>query len=177
MADSFNRIFQPGRMAYLLALAIMCCAPGVAAGRLLVRADQVKVDQGSVYLDLSVWNCSGHRVVEQLADLPWGEHAIGIVVYAAGPRAGQPLEETGLIEDFPIKEVTISPGSSVSGRINLSRRFPRLSRYREYNGLVLFWVYDLSLIQGGADAYVGGMLPFVPSSSDAPSMSAANPCD
>jgi len=142
-----------------------------------VRADQVRFVRGSVYLDMSVWNCSDHRIVEQLADLPWGQDAAGIVVYAAGPVAGQPLEKAGLIEDFPIKEVAISPGSSVSGVINLSRLFPKLSRYTKYNDLVLFWVYDLSLIQGGADAYVGGMLPFVPSSAGTTSRSAATACD
>jgi hypothetical protein len=170
-------INESSPMAFLLVLALLCFSPVAAAGELFVRADQVRVDRGSVYLDLSVWNCSGHRVVEQLADLPWGQDATGIVVYAAGPAAGQPLEEAGLIEDFPIKEVTISPGSSVSGVINLSRSFPKLGRYTKYNDLVLFWVYDLSLIQGGTGAYVGGMLPFVPSSAGTTSRSAVNPCD
>lgn len=176
MADSFKGIVHSGRMVCLLALALLYFFPMAAAGELFVRADQVRVDQGSVYLDMSVWNCSGHRVVEQLADLPWGQDATGIVVYAAGPVAGQPLEEAGLIEDFPIKEVTISPGSSVSGVINLSRSFPKLSRYTKYNDLVLFWVYDMSLIQGGADAYVGGMLPFVQPGSGATRKLSANPC-
>ena len=169
-------IDESSPMAFVLVLALLCFAPVAKAGELFVRADQVRVDQGSVYLDMSVWNCSGHRVVEQLADLPWGQDATGIVVYAAGPVAGQPLEEAGLIEDFPIKEVIISPGSSVSGVINLSRSFPKLSRYTKYNDLVLFWVYDMSLIHGGEHGYIGGMLPFVQPGSGATRKLSANPC-
>lgn len=78
----------------------------------------------------------------QLADMPWAENAIGLVVYAAGPRGGQPLVEAGPISNFPIKEVKIPPRGSVSGTINISRLFPALSRYSRYDDLMLFRGYN-----------------------------------
>lgn len=167
------------RTISLIFITILCLVPCVdtASAQFMVQANKVRVVKGSVYLDVAVWNCSRHRVVKQLADLPWGENAIGIVVYAAGPRGGQPLMEAGPIADFPIKDVAISPRSFASGAINLSRLFPDLVRYTKYNDLVLFWVYDMSLIQGGAHAYVGGMLPFIQSSAGSKKGLFDDPCD
>lgn len=159
--------------------SILCfalCLDAVAAD-FRVEANRIRVVKRSLYLDMVVWNCSRQPVAPQLADLPWGENAIGLVVYAAGPRGGQPLVEVGPISDFPMKEVKIPPRNSVAGTINISRLFPALSRYSRYDDLMLFWVYDMSLIQGGERAYVGGMLPFIQPTFTSSTRSPANPCN
>ncbi len=146
----------------------------MASGKFYVHADQVRRANDTVFLKLSVWNCSNKKAVVELADLPWGENAIGLVVYAAGQRAGAPLSEARRIADFPIESVVIPPGSPITKEVNLSDLFPSLSHYKNFNNLVVFWVYDLSLIQGGHSIYVGGMLPFAPSSER--SLVIKNPC-
>ncbi|MFC5582167.1 hypothetical protein [Rhodanobacter terrae] len=138
----------------------------IGGQRFQVSARSIHEINGSLYLKLTVRNCSDVRSVTQLADMPWGEHAIGLVVYAAGSREGEALRQVTKIADFPDKNIVLQSGSLVSGEINLTNIFPDLLRYKNYKDLVLFWVYDMSLLEGGRSNYVGGMLPFTSTGND-----------
>ena len=140
-----------------------------------VQAERTAIDGSSATLRMRVWNCSDKKISFQLADLPWGQNTTGLVVFAAGKVAGEALPENMPIADFPEVKVTIPPASSVSGEIDLRARFLKLMQYKKFDDLVLFWVYDMSLLEGGGSRYVGGMLHF-DSKKEMGSKVAINPC-
>jgi hypothetical protein len=169
---SMNRIF-----ACLLLFA--CSVSCVYAEDFRVRAIGADIENGKLYLKLQVWNCSNKRTELPLADLPWGENAIGLVVFSAGQRGGQALPVVMPIADFPDTKVAIANMGFLQGRVDLSSRFPDLARYfardGNFDGMVVFWEYDMSLIVGGNSRFVGGMIPV--GSSNGSEKLAANACE
>ncbi|MBB6242272.1 MULTISPECIES: hypothetical protein [unclassified Rhodanobacter] len=158
-----------------LILIIFTISMTASAGeKFYVRADSVRIEHDNVRLKMSVWNCSESPVNTQLAYLPWGEHAIGLIAYAAGQMSGQAFSQVTYIEDFPGKDVLIPTNSSVTNEINLSRLFPKLSGYKYMKDVVIFWVYDKGLLDHSSSNYVGGMIQVLPTNQIFTSPS--NPC-
>jgi len=58
-----------------------------------VNADSVLIQHDIISLKMSVWNCSASSVNVMLGNLPWGEHTIGLVAYAAGQMSGQSFSQ------------------------------------------------------------------------------------
>jgi len=139
-----------------------------------VNADSVLIQHDIISLKMSVWNCSASSVNVMLGNLPWGEHTIGLVAYAAGQMSGQSFSQLTYIEDFPGKDVLIPANSSITSVINLSRLFPKLSAYKYRKDVVIFWVYDMGLLDHSSSNYVGGMMQVLPSSRTTAAVS--NPC-
>ena len=126
----------------------------------LVRPVGVSVEHGRHYFDMQVWNCSDHDIAVPLADLPWGQNTLGLVLYPAGRLAGEPLKESIPVSDFPDTRIKIQAKGHVEGRVDLNSRFLGIARYEGRGNLLIFWEYDLSLITGGNPQFVGGMIPF-----------------
>lgn len=133
----------------------------VYAQTVMVRASSISVENGRHYLDMSVANCTGLDITVPLANLPWGQYNPGLVLYRAGKLAGNSLKEDLPIGDVPVKAVVVPANSEIHGRVDLDYRFSALSDGSNRRNLVLFWVYDLSLISGGPSRFVGGMVPLV----------------
>lgn len=163
MSIGLNQISMSRAIAFFL--LFISFVSYVDAEDVRVLAKGAKVENEKIYLDLQVWNCSGKKIELSLADLPWGQNTTGVVVYAAGQRGGEALPAVLPIADFPDTKVSVDAMTPVEGRVDLSARFPKLSQYRKLDDLVIFWVYDMSLIKGGHEQYVGGMVPVVGSST------------
>jgi hypothetical protein len=124
-----------------------------------VRVEPIamQVDKGRHYLKMAVWNCSHADMVVQLADLPWGKHKLGLVLYPAGKLASDPLKENVPIEGAQDRQVEIREGGRAVGTIDLDAAFPSIGRYENQHNVLMFWAYDASLVEGGASRFVGGM--------------------
>ncbi|UJJ55724.1 hypothetical protein [Rhodanobacter thiooxydans] len=118
------------------------------------------MENGRHYFDLQVWNCTDRDIVVPLANLPWGQNTLGLVLYPAGRLAGEPLKESIPVADFPDSKIKIQAKGHVEGRVDLDSRFVGIARYAGRGNLLIFWEYDLSLIIGGNSQFVGGMVPF-----------------
>jgi len=120
----------------------------------------ITVENGRHYFAMQVWNCTDRDIVVPLADLPWGQNTLGLVLYPAGRLAGEPLKESIPVADFPDTKIKIHAKGYVEGRVDLDSRFLGIARYEGRGNLLIFWEYDLSLITGGNSQFVGGMVPF-----------------
>lgn len=116
------------------------------------------VENGEHHLKMGVWNCTNKDIVVPIADLPWGQYRLGLVLYPGGKLAGDPLKESMPIGDSPSTGIKIPAKSYVEGDIVLDQRFSDIARYEKYGNLLIFWEYDLSLITGGKPEIVGGMV-------------------
>jgi hypothetical protein len=125
----------------------------------IVRPAGTAIENGKHYLKMQVWNCTNKDVEVHLADLPWGQYRLGLVLYPGGKLAGEPLKESMPVGDSPGTEIKIPAKSHVDGEIVLDQRFFDIDRYQERGNLLIFWEYDVSLITGGKPQIVGGMLP------------------
>lgn len=121
-----------------------------------VEAQAIK-DKG-YKLKVTLQNCSDTTFKVPIANLPWGQNRLGLVLYSAGKVAGEPLPQSIKIADFPFTQIEIKPHASISGVVNLDSEFPALARYASKQDIVAFWVYDTSLLDGGLTEYVGGMV-------------------
>jgi hypothetical protein len=131
----------------------------------IVQPVGTTIENGRHDFKLQVWNCTNSDIEVPLADLPWGENKLGLVVYHAGKLAGEPLKEGIPIADFPDTTIKIQAKSHVEGSVDLDSRFLDIARVKNPEDLLIFWEYDLSLIVGGHAQYVGGMVPFNRTSS------------
>lgn len=116
-------------------------------------------ESGTHYLEMRVWNCSNRDIEVPLADLPWGQYTLGLVLYPGGKLAGEPLKESVPLADVPDTATKIPAKSYIDGKVDLDDRFHDISRYEKSENLLIFWEYDLSLITRGDSQIVGGMIP------------------
>ena len=145
---------------FLLLTCQVCTAstsPNETAFPIAVEAVGIERSGGHIYLDMRVWNCSDKALTMDIANLPWGGSLVrGLVVFTAG----EPLEQSVPIEDFPITPYVIPALGSITGRVALDRYFPDLANIRNVGDAVVFWVYQ-PLGDKGAPVgkKFGGMVP------------------
>jgi hypothetical protein len=152
------------RPAYALILFILSVTSAYGQA-FIVRPAGIVIENSRHYFNVQIWNCTSRDVAVPLADLPWGQNTLGLVLYPASRIAGEPLKESIPAADFPDTKIKIQAKDYVEGRVDLDSRFLGISRYEGRSNLIVFWVYDLSLITGGRSQFVGGMVPFDGSSS------------
>lgn len=133
-------------------------ATSVYGHDVVVKPLGTSVENGVHHLKIGVWNCTNKDIVVPIADLPWGQYRLGLVLYPGGKLAGDPLKESMPIGDSPSTGIKIPAKSHVEGDIVLDQRFSDIARYKNYGNLLIFWEYDLSLITGGKPEIVGGMV-------------------
>lgn len=148
------------RINKIIGVVVTCfLAANVYGQTVIVQPVKVTKENGRHLLKMEVWNCTNKDIDVPLADLPWGQYRLGLVLYPAGKLAGEPLKENVAVGDSPDTEIKISAKGSASGEVDLDSRFLGVGRYEAGKNLLIFWEYDLSLIQGGNSQFVGGMIP------------------
>lgn len=142
-----------------LAFCLVCAAVPhkVLANEILVTVSRVPEKDGAERdILVRVWNCSAREVSVPSGNLPWLGYHLGLVLYAAGDLAGRSFDQSPPISDPMHAMIKIGPNSSLSNVIHLHGRFPGIfERYK--NNLVVFWVYDLGLLEKSG-TFVGGMV-------------------
>jgi hypothetical protein len=93
-------------------------------------------------LKFTVKNVSNHTVTIEEPRLPWGQR-YSVMIVAAERKSGSPLKEVPLIDDaFLSPKVSIKPGQSLSGSIELVYYVADIDKKLRSTDLVLFWYYD-----------------------------------
>ena len=74
------------------------------------------------------------------SELPWG-YRYSMVFVAVRPN-GQPIEMELPVEDPVAEKVSLAPGGSLTGDIDLTRIIRDLNRVTKQSDLHLFWAYE-----------------------------------
>lgn len=90
------------------------------------------------------------------ASLPWGNSRS---MYLNAVRQLTPLIAPTPIDDPVAGDITIKPGETVEGDINLHGRFPSMEKELTKDDVDLFWTYRATLTDGSVVARFGGWIP------------------
>lgn len=143
---------EPDETDGLWALLVGICALLLVSGCLMgptakARRDaplQLKVTLSNTHeLLLELGNTSSNALSMVKSSLPW-EWRYSLWVKAFEDDAiGSPLDEAFPPADRPIQErtLTIQPGESLEGTIDLTTRFPDLDEVLKRRSVVIFWNY------------------------------------
>jgi hypothetical protein len=143
----------------VIAFWLLLSLPGLgdcasAAQRLAVQVAARSTPTGP-RLAFVVKNISDTPVTLEEWRLPWGQRQ-SVVVVAAERKSGAPLKESTLIDDvFQSPKVTIKPGDSLSGEIELTHYVAEIDKKSRETDLVLFWYYNSQGIGGSLGEYGG----------------------
>ena len=83
---------------------------------------------------------AGHAAAIFKSELPWGNR-YSMVFVAARPN-GQPIDMELPVEDPVAEKVSLAPGASLTGDIDLKRIISDLNRVTKQSDLHLFWAYE-----------------------------------
>lgn len=111
-------------------------------------------DKAGLYdLHIQLKNCGAEDIKMFRASLPWGNSRS---VYLNAVRNRTPLIAPTPIDDPAAGDVTIKPGETVEGYINLHERFPSLEKELSNDDVDLLWTYQASQTTGSTMSRFGG---------------------
>jgi hypothetical protein len=99
---------------------------------------------------------SEEPVLVARAALPW-ESPYSLVLVAVRPN-GRPVDRVMTIADAGYDTLTIHRGQTLSGSVDLDRRFHGLAETLHETEVILFWSYQLSPVHGVPADRLGGWL-------------------
>lgn len=113
---------------------------------------QVSLKDNST-LSLEVESLSREALSMRQSSLPWGWRYSTLIKAFETDALGTPLDEIFPIADPPVMDdITLPPGKTLKGEIDLLSRFPELLQTIEKRDVVLFWSYPLPFSGLGEDA-------------------------
>jgi hypothetical protein len=129
--------------------------PHAVAGQPLSVQVSVRAVATGPRLAFVVKNVSDEPVTLEEWRLPWGQRQ-SVVVIAAERKSGAPLKQATLIDDvFQSPKVTINPGKSLSGEIDLTHYVADIDSKLRKTDLILFWYYNSRGVAGSLGEYGG----------------------
>jgi hypothetical protein len=96
--------------------------------------------------------------------LPWGNTYSLILIGVDATALASPLDKHLRIDDPGTAMITLKPGQSLAGRIDLTQRFRDLPSAIQRRDAIIFWSYQLQPIDGKPLPRVGGWF-FIPEAS------------
>jgi hypothetical protein len=150
-------------MALLVALVGIGCAPPpehpaavpTALGKGTTMIVNVTEASGRM-LDIQLTNDTGKALEVFKHSLPWvGFYSI-VLVAVKTDAPGTVLERATPVDDPIVGTVTIQPGETLSGKIELDRHFPGLAGAIGQRDVVVFWTYQLQTVDGAGLPRQGG---------------------
>lgn len=128
--------------AALLSLQVTHAANGSPSPTLKVTVTSKATDPLILETRLTLHSDRAVRVGRSL--LPW-ESARSLVLLAAELPAGWEIPSAPrFIEDPGPAETTLEPGRTVSGTVDLRKRFPELPKRLNESDVIVFWTYQLT---------------------------------
>jgi hypothetical protein len=102
---------------------------------------QVKVGSLKPFrLEITLRSGADKRVVINKSQLPWATR-YGMVLVAANSDS-EPLEKVLPVEDPARKQISIQPGQTLTGTLDLDGIFKGLDEARKKSDVHLFWAYQ-----------------------------------
>lgn len=145
------------RTSATIALIALAFCGGLASAAdnaaIAVTVSAVPDKAGNFDLHIKLKNCGSEDLKMFRAGLPWGNsHSM----YLNAVRNRTPLTAPTPIDDPVAGDVTIKPGETVEGDINLHERFPSLEKELNNDDVDLLWTYQANETKGSTVSRFGG---------------------
>jgi hypothetical protein len=143
---------------WLCFLSAACCGTQAAEGIARISVDVSCSNRlpEQMSLDISITNTGDQPITLYKADLPWGTRHSLILVPITSDQKQRRLEESLFVDDPGPGTVTIQPSQRLSGRVELSKRFPELLTIVKKTDVIIFWSYQAELTSGTKTSRISG---------------------
>lgn len=135
-------------VALILATSPSMSSGADAAISLDVEVVVSKTTADGPVLNVAITNRDKETISLYAADLPWGVRQSLMLVPITTDHEMNRVPEALYIDDPGPGQVVIRPAQTISGTIQLTRRFPELPRVLKEREVVLFWSYVAKLPTG-----------------------------
>ena len=137
----------------------LLAAPEENLGRFAVAWKVVATNTNECTVRVTVTNSGQKAVRFHEADLPWHPYSNRLVLaLLSDDILKTPIERALIAADPIIGTVSISPGKSLTGEVNLRYSYPTLIRDLSKKDVLLFWSYKPVSIRGSEGERLGGFL-------------------
>lgn len=123
-----------------------------------VRSSIAKCSRASIELAMTLKNLGREPIKLYKASLPWGIKSSLVMVVATNAPDPEIVSPALYFDDPGPGTITFQPSETATGKIDLQHRFPTLWQALEKRDLVVFWSYQMPLVDGGLTSRVGGSL-------------------
>ena len=109
-------------------------------------------------LDIAVTNETAAPLVVSRSGLPWTNSYDLLLTAVCADPVGSVIERSLPVDDPLVGALTVLPGQTVSGEINLTQRFPGLAEARERADVLLYWSWRPRPVNESAGPWSSGWL-------------------
>ncbi len=107
-------------------------------------------------LEMRLTNQSPGPITVFRHSLPWSSAYSALVVAVEADAVGTVLDRSTPVDDPIAGALTIKPNETLTGQIDLDRRFPSLSHELKERDVIVFWSHQLQTTDGDPLPRTGG---------------------
>ena len=107
-------------------------------------------------LEMHLTNQSPGPITVFRHSLPWSSAYSALVVAVRTDAVGTVLDRSTPVDDPVVGTLTIEPNETLTGQIDLDRRFPGLADELKKRDVIVFWSHQLRTVDGAALPRTGG---------------------
>src|SRR5262249_35617243 len=115
-------------------------------------------ERGLPSIEFSLTNTGSSSLDMYKSDLPWGIRSSTLLIAVQLNAERSSVPEALYIDDPGPTTVTLRPGQTFTGQINLVDRFPQFLKALTETDVVVFWTYVPTRIDGTDGARFGGFI-------------------
>lgn len=121
-----------------------------------------EIRSGDPFLHIQLKNVSHHSQKMGVTELPWRDDStfwvfIGVSTLSGHKATSEPIRGLG---NFEIRDILLSPGETISGRIDLKKSLEGLEALCQQGDVLIFWSFDPSAVDRGVPQRVAGSVAF-----------------
>ncbi len=114
-----------------------------ASGILQIEAKILTQPDTNIILEITVKNVAPKDVLIPEGYLPWDRYAMTLVLVETDPSSTPLKQELVVADPMPGEPLTLKSGEIMRGNIDLTDRFPQLSKVLQRTEVIVFWSYQL----------------------------------
>lgn len=140
-------------------IAALSCAHAFPVNRDIPIALQVTSSARRLIrptLEIAISNSRATSIKLYSADLPWATRHSLLLVAMTNDSQQSRIDEALYVDDPGPGYTVIGPKDTKTGSIDLTRRFPDLSKVRRESEVIIFWSYQAKLVTGEQTRRVSG---------------------
>jgi len=107
-------------------------------------------------LDVRLTNETSKPITVPKHLLPWSSAYSALIVAVKTDAVGTVLDRSRPVDDPLVGTETIQPNQTLTGQIDLSRRFPGLSDALRERDVIVFWSHQFQIVDGDQLPRIGG---------------------
>jgi hypothetical protein len=153
---------QVAARAAVLVIAVLAgigFVQGLTEAKMMERETKVTVEVTAAparTLEVRVTNETPTPITVFRHSLPWSSAYSALLVAVKTDAPGTVLDRSRPIDDPIVGTVTIQPKETVTGEIDLDRRFPGLPDGLRERDVIVFWSHQLQTVDGDLLPRTGG---------------------